>query len=56
LKYLRSVGITDPELRDRAQADACCEANKNEPMRRAMRELAPRRGSAAFGQIRIRSA
>src|SRR5206468_768135 len=33
---------TDPDVRDPAQADACCEANKTEPMRRAMREIAPK--------------
>jgi phosphoadenosine phosphosulfate reductase len=41
-KYLRTVGITDPDQRDPAQAEACCAANKTEPMRRAMREIAPK--------------
>jgi phosphoadenosine phosphosulfate reductase len=42
VKYLQSVGITDPEWRDEGQKDACCAVNKTEPMTRAMNELAPK--------------
>ena len=43
VKYLRDVGITDPDDRsDPLVKDACCAVNKVEPLRRAMRELAPR--------------
>jgi phosphoadenosine phosphosulfate reductase len=39
IAYLRSIGQTDPTLR--ADRNACCAVNKNEPMNRAMKELAP---------------
>jgi phosphoadenosine phosphosulfate reductase len=43
VRYLKEVGVTDPDDRaDKAVKDACCEANKVEPLRRAMRELHPR--------------
>ncbi len=37
--YLESAGETD--FRQRRDVGRCCAANKNEPMERAMRELAP---------------
>lgn len=37
--YLKSAGEADPLTRN--DVAACCAANKNEPMDRAMRELAP---------------
>lgn len=40
VKWLAQHGEPDPTVRN--DKDACCAANKNEPMRRAMRELAPR--------------
>lgn len=40
IAYLHKAGETNPEFRD--DRDACCNANKNEPMDRAMKELAPR--------------
>jgi phosphoadenosine phosphosulfate reductase len=40
IEYLRHAGETDPTWR--ANVDACCAVNKNEPFDRAMRELAPR--------------
>src|SRR5947209_491543 len=42
IRYLQHAGITDPDDRQGAVKDACCEANKVEPLRRAMRELHPR--------------
>lgn len=43
VRYLKQIGITDPDDRqDPAVKDACCEVNKVEPLRRAMRELKPR--------------
>jgi phosphoadenosine phosphosulfate reductase len=39
---LRTAGITEPQYRTDPQKDACCAANKTEPMIRAMRELAPK--------------
>jgi phosphoadenosine phosphosulfate reductase len=40
IAWLRQAGESDPT--DRKDRNACCAANKNEPMNRAMRELAPR--------------
>ncbi len=40
IDYLRVQGELDPAYR--LNPDACCAANKNEPMNRAMKELTPR--------------
>ena len=40
IAWLQQHGEGDPKWRK--DVDACCAANKNEPMERAMRELAPR--------------
>jgi phosphoadenosine phosphosulfate reductase len=40
IAWLRSAGEDNPA--ERKNVDACCAANKNEPMDRAMRELQPR--------------
>ena len=40
IAWLPQHGETDPTFRN--NVDACCAANKNEPMRRAMDELAPK--------------
>lgn len=40
ISWLRSAGEENPAWRK--DIDACCAANKNEPMERAMKELAPR--------------
>lgn len=40
IAWLRSAGEENPTWRK--DEDACCAANKNEPMERAMRELRPR--------------
>ena len=40
IAYLHKAGEENPAFRN--DRDACCGANKNEPMDRAMRELAPR--------------
>ena len=40
IEYLRKAGEENPQWRN--DIDACCAANKNEPMERAMRELAPK--------------
>ena len=42
VRYLQSAGITDPDDREGPKKDACCAANKIEPMARAMAELAPK--------------
>jgi phosphoadenosine phosphosulfate reductase len=39
-QYLRDAAETDPT--DRRDVDRCCNANKNEPFERAMRELRPK--------------
>ncbi len=42
-QYLNSIGETDPMRRkDKATADACCAANKHEPMERAFKDLGPK--------------
>jgi phosphoadenosine phosphosulfate reductase len=40
IAYLRQAGEGDPTFRN--DIDSCCAANKNEPMERAMRDLAPK--------------
>ena len=40
IAWLRTAGEENPEWRK--DVDACCGANKNEPMERAMRELRPK--------------
>lgn len=40
IAWLHDHGETDPKIRK--DVPACCNANKNEPFERAMRELAPR--------------
>jgi phosphoadenosine phosphosulfate reductase len=40
ISWLRTAGEENPAWRK--DIDACCAANKNEPMERAMKELAPR--------------
>jgi phosphoadenosine phosphosulfate reductase len=40
IAWLRAAGEENPEWRK--DVDACCAANKNEPMERAMRELRPK--------------
>ncbi len=40
IAYLQQAGEIDPTMR--ADVNACCGANKNEPFDRAMREIAPR--------------
>src|SRR5262249_27621254 len=43
IQYLKQIGETDPMRRkDKATADACCAANKNEPMERAFKDLGPK--------------
>ena len=40
IAYLRAAGEENPSFRN--DRDACCAVNKNEPMNRAMKEMAPR--------------
>ena len=40
IAWLHTAGETNPTFRN--DRDACCAANKNEPMNRAMKDLAPR--------------
>jgi phosphoadenosine phosphosulfate reductase len=40
IAYLKSVGENDPTWRE--NVERCCDANKNEPFDRAMRDLAPK--------------
>jgi phosphoadenosine phosphosulfate reductase len=40
IAYLRRAGEENPQFRK--DVDACCAANKNEPMERAMKQLQPR--------------
>src|SRR5438270_3815010 len=39
VRYLPTIGIIDPDVRNDIQKDTCCAANKIEPMQRAMNEL-----------------